>query len=181
MTANPEKNTAIRPDPMADRLDGDARETARALKLAVAQISMSLKESSSSIESLIGSITGMAGCIRHIEQPGNVAATDTKEQCTLAGEYMQQAVSAFQFYDRLTQRITHIKENLREIIKVVEAPGQQHASMWKSLQEKVLSVYSLEQEQRMYQALLHGISAENVITNSPEAAAQTKNNDIELF
>lgn len=167
----------------------DMRETAQALELAIAQIDMSLQESDQAIETMAGAITAMAGCVQRIEEKlttaGNSTATSTAEdsiykECTQAKDNMHQAVTAFQFYDRLVQRFLHIKQNLFAVVEVMQAPDQQHPALWRTLHDKVRSVYSLEQEQRMHQALLKGLSAENVI-KQPEAIARKTSGDIDLF
>jgi len=101
-------------------------------------------------------------------------------ECKQASTGMQQAITAFQFYDRLSQRFLHIQQNLRAVVEVMQAPDQQHPALWQDLHDKVRSLYSLKQEQSMYQALLRGLSAENVI-KQPDATAQKSCGDIELF
>lgn len=167
----------------------DMRETARALELAMAQIEMSLRESGHAVETLIGAIIAMAGCIHRIEQQLNEshqnadsAATRASmlTECGLSKDSMQRAVSAFQFYDLLSQRFIHIRDNLSAVAEVMRAPDRQHPSMWRQLHEKMRSVYSLEQEQTMYQALLSGLSAEKVIREA-DTNKQSPSGDIELF
>lgn len=165
----------------------DSQETAQSLELAIAQISMSLQEADESVGDLIKAITTMSGCVRRIEGQTDTAdiANDTaryvirseNRQVQLA---MQQAVTAFQFYDRLSQRFLHIQENLRAVANVIQAPDQQHHSLWQDLHEKVRSFYSLEQEKNMYQALLNGLSAEDGRKTSAPSTAHNSN-DIELF
>jgi len=166
----------------------DMRETAEALELAIAQIEMSLHESDPAIDELIAAITAMAGCVHRIEKkldassnsPGTRETEDTIYlECKQAKAGMQQAITAFQFYDRLSQRFVHIQQNLRAVAEVMRAPDQQHPALWQDLHDKVRSVYSLKQEQSMYQALLRGLSAENVI-KQPDATEKSCG-DIELF
>jgi len=167
----------------------DMRETARALELAMAQIEMSLREADHAVETLIDAITAMAACAHSIDQQldeanrhGDETAMRTaiQTQCRLSNKSMQKAVSAFQFYDLLSQRFRHIHDNLSAVAEVMRAPDQQHASMWCQLQEKLRSVYSLEQEQTMYQALLSGLPADKITgetaPNRPDSCG-----DIELF
>lgn len=167
----------------------DMREGVQSLELAIAQIDMSLQESDHAVEELIAAITAMAGSMHRIEgglaalrkSPDAATVEDTINlECRQAEDSMQQAITAFQFYDRLSQRFLHIKENLRAIADVMRAPDQQHPAMWRNLHDKVRSVYSLEQEQCMYQALLRGLSSDNVNKRS-DATVQKSCGDIELF
>jgi predicted phage tail protein len=167
----------------------DMRETARALELAMAQIDMSLRDSDHAVEALIDSITAMAACVRRIEQRlddscqhVDTAATRASvlTECDQSKNSMQKAISAFQFYDLLSQRFMHIRDNLNAVAEVMRAPDRQHPSMWRQLNEKLQSVYSLEQEQTMYQALLSGLSAEKVVKQA-DVNKQDPCGDIELF
>lgn len=167
----------------------DMRETARALELAMAQIEMSLRDSDHAIETLIDAITTTAGCVHSIEQQldesnqhdaATAARASILAECGQSKDSMQRAISAFQFYDLLSQRFMHIRDNLSAVVEVMRAPDRQHPSMWKQLHEKLQSVYSLEQEQVMYQALISGLSAEKVIGQT-DVNKQGPCGDVELF
>jgi hypothetical protein len=167
----------------------DMRETAEVLELAIAQIGLSLHDSDRAVESLIAAITAMAGCVGRIEDKldaargssnSNTTEDAIHKECERAKNQMQQAVTAFQFYDLLSQRFLHIESNLKAVADVMRAPDQQHPAMWQQLRDKLRSVYSLEQEQVMYQALLAGLSAESVIVQA-DAETEKSCGDIELF
>jgi hypothetical protein len=167
----------------------DMRETARALELAMAQIEMSLRDSDHAVETLIDAITTMAACTQRIEQQfeeshqydnSTAARASILAECGQSKDSMQRAVSAFQFYDLLSQRFMHIRDNLSAVVKVMRAHDRQHPSMWKQLHEKLQSVYSLEQEQVMYQALISGLSAEKIIGQA-DVNKQDPCGDVELF
>lgn len=170
-------------------INKDAEEIAKALKLAIAQIDMSMRESGDSVEKLIMSITNMTRSLRQIsnsiETQDNdsdcTASKDIKEQTILAEKYMQEAVTAFQFYDRLSQRFSHIEENLKAIADLMTKPDQQHPELWIRLEKKLRSVYSTEQEQTMYLALLHGISETEVETQPILSNSSQETGEIELF
>ena len=167
----------------------DAEEIARSLKLAIAQIEMSMRESDQSVQQLIDSITAMTGCLHQVNacvynyndvnQPSIFEEIQT--YTSRAHQYMRDAVLAFQFYDRLSQRFTHIEENLRAIADLVLKPDQQHPELWRNLEKKLRSVYSTEQEQTMYQALLHGISETQIMQNPALSNTDQKAGEIELF
>lgn len=174
----------------AAALAADTRETIQSLELVISQISMSLQESGDSVGDLISAMAAMAGCVRRIETEIEALQTSTdsgsvadaiQQHCKQAEAAMQKAITAFQFYDRLSQRVQHIQENLRAVAEVIQAPDQQHAALWKSLHDKVRSLYSMEQEQSMYQALLKGLSAEEPIGDSSQGKARRASSRIELF
>ncbi|MBT8127169.1 MAG: hypothetical protein HKP12_01710 [Gammaproteobacteria bacterium] len=165
----------------------DMRELSSFLGLMIDQINLLLQESNGSVGDLIESITMMAASISKIEQqlPELNAATNNLRQyaadeeatdradvlvvsdtiktlCAQAETDMQKAVTAFQFYDRLSQRILHIQENLQAVSEVTRAQDKQHQALWQRLHDKMRSVYTLEQEQSLYYALLQRLSAEGL-------------------
>jgi len=167
----------------------DAQEIAKSLRLAIAQINMSMRESDESVQQLIASMTAVNDCLNQtgkiINKPDDQTAAasldDIQKYNRIARQHMQDAVIAFQFYDRMSQRFAHVEENLQAIAELIIKPGQQHPELWSLLQKKLRSVYSTEQEQTMYQALLHGISEAEVsrspiLSNSGQTAGE-----IELF
>lgn len=167
----------------------DAEEIASSLKLAIAQIDMSMRESDQSVQQLIESITAMTGCLNHISvsinehNNSNESSTleDIHKQSSIANQHMQNAVQAFQFYDRMSQRFAHIEENLHAIAELIMKPEQQHPELWRNLQKKLRSVYSTEQEQTMYQALMNGISEADVMQQPLLSSNQQATGEIELF
>lgn len=167
----------------------DAQEVAKSLKLAIAQINMSMRESDDSVHQLIASMAAVNDCLNQMgkiiskpdDQAGAVSLDDLKKYSTVANQHMQDAVIAFQFYDRMTQRFAHVKENLQAIAELIKKPDQQHPELWINLQNKLRSVYSTEQEQTMYQALVHGISEAEVCHSPILSNTGQKAGDIELF
>lgn len=160
----------------------DARKTSCALELAIAQIEMSLQESDQSIGELIQSMTAVTQCMGSIKKRLATTADFSETahlqnsihaDCNRAEQYMQDAVITFQFYDRLSQRISHIQENLRAVSTLIQKPKQQHPLLWDQLQEKMRSVYSIEQEQIMYNTLMQSLAkdsaAEDPVTNGSVA------------
>ena len=93
------------------------RETVLMLELAVGQIESALKEGNSTVEVLTDSFTSMAGYMRMmgsaLEQLPDTPATAQLKESLIghAGEVagrVQRSIVAFQFYDKLSQRLAHV-------------------------------------------------------------------------
>ena len=169
--------------------DSDNREIIMSLQLAITQIGMSMQESDGSIDELIAAITTVAESAKRIDAElkthgqsgnGNSVESSIHPECEKAEQGMQQAIMAFQFYDRLSQRMLQIEENLNAIAEVIVAPEEDHLGLWRNLQSKMRSVYSPEQEQRMTLALLDSLSGK-INVEQPTAPAKPSYDDIELF
>ena len=161
----------------------DAIQIAQSLKLAILQIDTSMREAGNSVELLIESITSIASDLQRIQS--QLEKTDSgatlQSECSLMDSHVQQSIIAFQFYDRLSQRFSHISQNLAEVISVISAPECEHPALWRNLQKRMRAVYSLEQEQTMYRALLDGLPAEDSDHNTGTMPQRAAASDTELF
>ena len=149
-------STAARPD-----LDwSQVRETLLMLNLAVAQIEVALKESSGSVEVLTDSFTGMYGNLMAlVEAAHTLPDSPVKQSIEAAGaavsERMRHAIVAFQFYDRLSQRLSHVCRSLDELSGIVSDPARLYNPFsWHALQQKIRSRYTMEEERLMFDKLL---------------------------
>lgn len=152
------------------------RETVLMLNLAVAQIEMSMKDGDQSVNTLIDSFTTMSGSIQVIELAAKDLPDDSSDGTPDAGYLsrirdvitsnsemvslkMQEAIVAFQFYDKLTQRLSHVSSSLSALAVLVSDPQKIYSIYeWQGLQEKIRATYSMEDEQQMFKAILSGSS-----------------------
>jgi hypothetical protein len=185
LSTSPAPSTAARPD-----LDwSQIRETILMINLSVAQIEMALKDSSGSVEVLTNSFTGMYGNLmalvdsaRHLPD-SSIKANIEEAGCAVSAQ-MQQAIVAFQFYDRLTQRLSHACRSLEELGGVVNDPQRLYNPFaWNALQQKIRAKYSMEDEKLMFDTLIATGSVEQALKLYVDRKHQEApdNEDIELF
>jgi hypothetical protein len=180
---------------MAERPDLDwsqVRETVRMLSLAVAQIDMALSQSDDSIGALTSSFTEMVDQTKSIDQASrqitgdeNVAAVEEIQQkCALITTNVHHSIVAFQFYDKLTQRLDHVMHALNSLGDLVADQSKLYnPNEWISLQSVIRSRYSMVEEQAMFDALLSGASVEEALEICRERVNNitSSEDDIELF
>lgn len=168
------------------------RETVRMLELAAAQVDLALREGDDSVSALSNSFTSMVGSVKAIDEAAgeiecsaeNSAAIQAIQQnCDLVGNQMQAAIIAFQFYDRLSQQLTHVTHGLESLGVLVSNQDRLFdPDEWIALQEKIRSRYSMQEEQDMFDALLAGATVEEALRLCEEKrAARDDSDDIELF
>lgn len=126
------------------------RETVLMLELAVGQIESALKEGNSSVEVLTDSFTSMAGYMRMmgsaLEQLPDTPATAQLKESLIghAGEVagrVQRSIVAFQFYDKLSQRLAHVSHSLQALGTLVTDQRKLYNPFeWVALQEKIRAV-----------------------------------------
>lgn len=178
-------STSARPD-----LDwSQVRETILMLNLATAQLEMAMRDSGGSVEVLTGSFTGMYGSLMGlVEAAQALPDSPVKDSIQASGAdvsgQMQQAIIAFQFYDRLSQRLTHISHSLEDLAAIVREPGQLYnPAAWHALQQKIRSKYSMEDEKLMFDTVVATgdvrLALEQYVARKQEDAGGA--NDVELF
>jgi hypothetical protein len=162
-------STAARPD-----LDwSQIRETVRMLHLAVAQIDMTLREGDDSVKTLGNSFSSMAESINLLikgyeriafEQADHNITDSIKSESNSISSQIQQSVVAFQFYDKLSQRLAHVSHALAALADLVNDQGR------------------LYNPQEMFDHLLAGGTIDEALQKGRKVLHQISENDeIELF
>ncbi|WP_297574376.1 hypothetical protein [uncultured Deefgea sp.] len=177
-------------------LDWDQiRETILMMGIAVAQVRHAMEEGSASFTALANSF---ALTCQHIEAlntqltqilPTLPTKLDLENKIADITEQNMQSIIAFQFYDRLSQRLEHVCSTISELAVLVADHALPHqAQAWLDLQRKIRSQYTMEQEKVLFDAILHGdpihtalIKAGNISINFDPTPRPNDDNGIELF
>lgn len=162
-------------------------ETARLLALNVAQIHTGLSEGDSSIDTLSNSFQLLANFCSEIQQMDNTQDAAQIEDVKRIAESMSgqvnNAIMAFQFYDRLCQRLDHVQSNLSMLSGLIT--DEEHivnTEGWQGLRDKIKSSYTMETEHKMHEAVMAGASIEEALELFKQAMAEeSDDDDIELF
>ncbi len=174
-----------------------AEETVRMLCLAVCQLENAMSESSHSMDALSESFRELAN--HSIATNQSIQAANSlddlqalKNQSDATNNEVQsnvsQAITAFQFYDRISQRLDHVARGLEKMSDIIADPTQFHdIAVWKKVQHEVKSSYSMEAERIMFEHVLRGASVKEALeiyrhhfeesTKSPDADGD----EVELF
>ncbi len=164
-------------------------ETVRMLDLAIAQISMAMYEGDDSVDSLTASFTRMVSSVNRIAEvvpdpgrEGGAANEAILAQCDEVRAGMQHSIVAFQFYDRLSQRLEHVRTALAQLGRLVSDPTRLYnPGEWHLLQQQIRPKYSLSGEQRMFDALLNGASIEQALREVRADRRPDEAESVELF
>ncbi|AXS78594.1 hypothetical protein [Dechloromonas sp. HYN0024] len=185
-TIHPRGTTARTPDLSWSQV----RETVLMLELAAVQIEAAMKDSDTSVDVLTKSFTTMAGYMRVISDtvqtlPDEGAVGIAKQNLSGVSDHVSsmvhQAIIAFQFYDKLVQRLAHVGISLGDLSTLVADnkrlfnPGE-----WVGLQDKIRSKYSTREEIAMFEAVMQGMPVQEAVDNYM-AEMKEKSDDIELF
>lgn len=165
------------------------RETVMMLNLAVAQITGTLKDGDESVASLADAFTSMIGNVETAHMAAEeLSASPEKDtiikNCEAVTGEMQHAIMAFQFYDKLSQRLSHVSGSLGVLAGLVSDPEKLYNPYeWRGLQKKIQSKYTVESDRLMFEYILNGHSVEEALemARQTEQSATQENDDIELF
>lgn len=167
-----------------------ARKTVLMIELSAGQIEAAMKDSNSSVEVLTDAFTTMAGYMRMINDtiaalPDEGELINTKANLLGATEnvsgMVHKAIIAFQFYDRLVQRLSHVNHSLASLSTLINDSSRLNSPYeWGALQEKIRSKYSMREEIEMFDAVLGGMTVKDALE---KFMTQMKDHpdDIELF
>ena len=165
----------------------EIRETILMLDFAVARMSHAMSDGNDSVDTLIESFTHMAKEVESIQDTANsLNENEQKEtmlkQCTSIHNNMNQAITAFQFYDRLSQRMQHITNSLDSMSNLITQEDQRiDCEKWQDLKSMIRANYTLESDKRMFESLLSGTSVSEIINQAAQSANSSEVGEIELF
>lgn len=158
------------------------KATVTLLYLAICQIETSIAESNQSIQQLTDTFTGLA------ERSLADSRANHNDLWTSAEmrERINQAITAFQFYDRINQRLQHVANGLEKMSNIFnDIDKLNNPSAWHKIQTEVEASYSMEGERLVFQKIMEGASVQeamafyqNELLDQKEASSD---DDIELF
>lgn len=106
------------------------------------------------------------------------------ESATEAGQMIQETIIAFQFYDRLSQRLHQIVSSLGMMSQLFADKQRLHNPYeWAELQDSIKSRYTIDADRIMFDALLAGASIDEAveIATDYEGETETEETEVELF
>lgn len=169
------------------------RETILMLELAIAQIDVALRDSDGSVSVLTNTFTAMMGFMNDIQEeiaklPEEGECKHIKDRVTRYGQsvtgMMQESIVAFQFYDKLTQRLNHVGVSVKHLSELISSPVKLYnPAEWVKLQEEIRGKYTMAEEVLMFDAIMEGGTVEEALARYRAALEESKKklHDIELF
>lgn len=170
------------------------RETVLMLELAAGQVEAAMKDSNSSVEVLTDTFTSLADTLQHIDAAvdtlpdtiGNgLVKAEIQTNTQLVASKVRQAIVAFQFYDKLVQRLDHVCHSLAGLSHLVSDRQRLYSpDEWKALQDEILTKYTMIEERAMFEAVLNGVSVKEALDSymaARMAKVESSGGDVELF
>ncbi|MBO1924439.1 hypothetical protein [Thiomicrorhabdus sp. 6S3-12] len=146
----------------------EVQQTILILNLSIAQIDLSITEGDNSVNALIDSFTYMSQHIEQIqaasrnlleqaEEAGSSMQSHSSLLLSEAGELsakMQQAIIAFQFYDKLSQRLSHVSHGLSGLAEIVSHEMRVKSPQeWEDFKASVRKGTTMREEEELFELI----------------------------
>ncbi|MBN2864585.1 MAG: hypothetical protein JXK16_01115 [Thiotrichales bacterium] len=145
----------------------EVQQTILMLNLSIAQIDLSISEGDHSVNALIDSFTYMSQQLEQIKLASNEFLESTADadiveahnamltsHTSELAEKMQQAVIAFQFYDKLSQRLDHVSHGLSGLADIVSHEMRvKDEAEWESFKLNVRKGTTMREEEELFELI----------------------------
>jgi hypothetical protein len=184
------------PDPaQPDVTDGDAiadwtpeQQVAHMLELCEAQMESAMAEADNAVDTLVQAFSAVAESTRALralaQDPAAGAGTLTR-QIEEMSAHTAKAVVAFQFYDKLSQRLGHVRHSLTTLALFVCDPKQaRERSQWRRLFATLRRLYRTEEERQIFRMMVDGKSVDEArehIHMTTQTLRIQPSGEVELF
>jgi hypothetical protein len=168
-----------------------AGELRRFLELGAAQLDAAIRESDARVDKLATAVTAVATDARELEvqvqalDSGGPGEQQVRERIRqLAAQldaHVQATVTSLQFYDKLIQRLTHVRDGLAIPSDSTVSSLDPARSDWNSMLEQVRSRYSMVEERVLFDFMMRGLSADQMLKALTGLRAVAAPGELEVF
>ncbi|NVJ61033.1 MAG: hypothetical protein HWE27_11630 [Gammaproteobacteria bacterium] len=153
------------------------------MQLSSAQLKLSKAESVQPVETLSKYFTDIADLTQQIMSQNAKQQNSPLDHMLLEQLHMKihKCVTAFQFYDRLTQQIEHVITQLDSAAAILSESDRTAIDVLHSQLSEMKKHYSMESEREIYQAVLNGECVNTVLSKREQSNDKDPNHSIELF
>jgi hypothetical protein len=165
------------------------QQIARMLELCEAQMESALSESDVAVEALVKSFAGLIEAGQALgslnDKTPQTGATDLAAQLDALKKQTAAAIVAFQFYDKLTQRLGHVRYSLSALAMFVcDRAKSGEREQWRRMFATLRRLYRTEEERELFRMMVEGASAEEArehIQQSTLTLRAAPTGEIEIF
>jgi len=181
----PNAPAEARPDavPLAARLR-------QFLELGAAQLDAAVRESDTRVDVLAGTIGMLASDACDLKKLAHQWTTESvpadlqarvQRLAEAIDQQAQAAITALQFYDKLIQRLTHVRDGLAIPADSTTGGAAYSAPAWDKLLEQVRARYSTVEERVLFDFMMSGLSAEQMLKALSAMRSSVAAGDYEAF
>jgi hypothetical protein len=169
-----------------------AAELRRFLELGAAQLDAAIRESDSRVDKLATAVTAVATDARELSaQVHALDSTDgvevlqarerIRQLATKLDTHVQATIMSLQFYDKLIQRLTHVRDGLAIPSDSTVTSLDPARSDWNAMLDQVRSRYSMVEERVLFDFMMRGLSADQMLKALTGLRAAAAPGELEVF
>jgi len=153
------------------------------LNLSVAQLICIVNEGNQSINELTEAFVFISSAVEKLvnkSQTGTLSEElpELEGRLTSMHERIQQSIVAFQFYDRMSQKLNHVTTTLMNINALDDSSPEQQ---WAKIKNAIAQSYTMESERIVFERIMAGESIERALTACEEYQDRPNDDNVELF
>lgn len=155
------------------------KDTLTMLSVSVAQIQSILSDGGESVSELTESFIELAQTFKQLaDHTTDIEKTDLNE----IKHQIEQGIVAFQFYDRISQRLDHVSTSLMNMGNIIGDKEQRDKpEAWQQFQDDIQSKFTMESERALFEQILKGVPIEEALEAAKKSSKPESDDSIELF
>jgi hypothetical protein len=148
-----------------------ARGLHQFLNLGVAQLDAAVRESDAQVDKIAQSLAAIASDMQQFDA----------ERVASVRASVAAAVKALQFYDKLVQRLTHVRSGLAIPADATADLGVAASVDWNDILDQVRARYSMVEERVLFDFMMRGLRAEQMLKALQSLREAAAPGELELF
>jgi hypothetical protein len=172
-------------EPKSDQSAGTsvARGLHQFLNLGVAQLDAAVRESDAQVDKIAQCLVAITTDLQQLEArlQGEAGAASGAEQMASIRASVQTAVKALQFYDKLIQRLTHVRSGLAIPADATTDAAAAANVDWNGILDQVRARYSMVEERVLFDFMMRGLRAEQMLKALQSLREASAPGELELF
>ena len=162
-------------------------EASKLLSLLSTQVRYAMQESDTSVNALTESFNEMIAHVNCIHETVQGKFDDEAKniillECDEVTKKMQSTIIAFQFYDKLSQRMQHSSDSLDLFNEQFSSTSHSfNTEAWSIMLDQINAHYTIEHDRDIFKEAIYGLQASEARDNSGNMPGNEEPGDIELF
>lgn len=167
------------------------QQTARMLALCEAQMEAATHDADAAVDVLVAAFTDLMSAVRELSSAAKAhdgdaqhiqALDEVNSRCDALSGQVAAAVMAFQFYDKLSQRLGHVRYSLSTMaLFICDRSNSQRPEHWEKLLHTLGRLYRTAEERAIFDSIAGSLSLTISEQEAPLSKELSDAGSIELF
>jgi hypothetical protein len=148
------------------------------LDLGVAQLDAAMRDSDAQVGRLSEALSLLAAELRDCARGADPRVAASLE---LIGAHLQAAMRGLQFYDKLMQRLMHVRDGLAIPADAMAAGDERAETNWQEILTQVRARYSMVEERVLFDFMMRGLSTTEMLSALRSLRDAASPGELEVF